>query len=66
MPRRKKAKPSTFVGRNCKSTCAGHRAGYAYARNGGTQFSKYSKSFNRGMRLFMGLSVPKSRSKTKR
>ncbi len=63
---RKTAKPLTFRGANCKSTCAGHRKGYNYARRGGRDFSSHSKSFNRGMRLFLGMSVPKSRSRTKR
>lgn len=55
------ASRSLFRGSPCKQTCKGHRAGYNYARNGGTQFS-HSTSFNNGMKIYLGL-LPKRRRK---
>jgi hypothetical protein len=46
------ASRSLFKGSQCKQNCGGHRAGFSYARRGGTQFSK-SASFNNGMRIYL-------------
>jgi len=46
MPKRRVLK---HKGKPCKIDCSGHRAGYRYARSGGTKFSPYSSSFNEGM-----------------
>ena len=51
---------SLFKGSVCKKQCKGHRAGYKYAKDGGTQFSSNSTSFNNGMKIAMGL-LPKRR-----
>lgn len=51
---RKKAK-YTFGGSKCSGTCSGHSAGYDYAAAGGSTYSKYSPSFNNGMRIAQGL-----------
>jgi hypothetical protein len=55
------ASRSLFKGSACKQTCRGHRAGYKYAKSGGTKFS-HSTSFNNGMKIAMGL-LPKRRRK---
>ena len=54
-----------FRGDPCKtSSCAGHRAGFAYASGGGTQFApRGNRSFNNGMRIAMGWKIPKPRRK---
>lgn len=39
-----------FKGYSCKtSRCLGHKAGYDYAKNGGSRPSDHSNSFNQGM-----------------
>ena len=43
-----------YKGSPCKGDCSGHRAGARYARNGGSQYSPYSSSFNNGMNIEMG------------
>ena len=53
-----------FRGANCKIDCGGHRAGFRYAERGGRKKSKYSSSFNRGMRI--GIKAVKARRKRKR
>jgi len=43
----------TFLGYECKGpNCAGHKAGYRYARTGGGVPSPYSRSFNEGMSAY--------------
>lgn len=42
----------------CKGDCSGHRAGYAYGRGGGTRPSRWSSSFNNGMRIALGTFRP--------
>ena len=41
-----------FKGSVCKQGCGGHRAGWNYAKRGGTQFSR-SSSFNNGMKIYL-------------
>jgi hypothetical protein len=53
-----------FRSSRCKADCGGHRAGYAYAIGGGRQPSKYSSSFNTGLRI--GIKAVKQRRKRKR
>jgi|TARA_R110002073_G_scaffold80996_1_gene194615 hypothetical protein len=43
-----------YKGSPCKVDCGGHRAGAAYARKGGSQPSRYSPSFNKGMKIAQG------------
>jgi len=50
-----------FKGNVCKQSCAGHRAGFNYARSGGTKFTP-STSFNTGMKVAMG-QLPKRKKK---
>lgn len=45
----------TFGGSKCRGNCSGHSAGWDYATNGGTQYSRYSPSFNNGMRIALGM-----------
>jgi len=40
-----------YKGSQCKSNCAGHRAGARYVRGGGRTLTRSSSSFNKGMRL---------------
>ena len=41
-----------FKGSKCLTgDCGGHRAGYGYAKSGGTVPSAFSPSFNKGMAL---------------
>lgn len=42
----------------CKTDCSGHRAGYRYARGGGTTPAKRSSSFNNGMKIALGTFKP--------
>lgn len=51
---RKRAK-YTFGGSKCQGNCSGHSAGYDYVIGGGSTYSKYSPSFNNGMRIAFGL-----------
>lgn len=53
-----------FRGANCKVDCGGHRAGFRYAERGGRKKSKYSSSFNRGMRI--GIKAVKARRKRRK
>jgi hypothetical protein len=46
------ASRALFKGSVCRQNCRGHRAGFNYARSGGSKFSK-SPSFNNGMRIFL-------------
>lgn len=48
------ASKSIYKGSYCKTNCAGHRAGAAYARSGGTTPAKRSSSFNNGMKIANG------------
>jgi hypothetical protein len=41
-----------FKGSLCKQKCGGHRAGWNYAKDGGSTPSKSSKSFNNGMKIY--------------
>jgi len=42
---------ATYGGSQCKTNCAGHRAGAAYVRRGGRSLTRSSSSFNNGMRI---------------
>jgi hypothetical protein len=42
-----------FKGSVCKGACYGHRAGWNYAKHGGTTPSKSSSSFNNGMKIYL-------------
>lgn len=53
-----------FRNSRCLTDCGGHRAGYRYATGGGRTPSKYSPSFNKGMRI--GMKAVKARSKHKK
>jgi hypothetical protein len=54
------AKGPTYKGSPCKTAgCGGHRAGASYARTSGVKFSPYSRSFNKGMSIEAGISMPK-------
>lgn len=48
-----------FRGSVCKADCGGHRAGFAYARKGGTKRSPHSSSFNKGMGIQKGTYKPR-------
>tara|TARA_R110000764_G_scaffold118985_3_gene206511 strand:- start:805 stop:981 length:177 start_codon:yes stop_codon:yes gene_type:complete len=48
------ASKSIYKGSHCKTNCAGHRAGAAYARSGGSTPAKGSSSFNNGMKIANG------------
>ena len=48
-------------GSACKGTCKGHRAGFKYAKSGGTQYSPHSSSFNNGMKQALGLMPTRKR-----
>lgn len=51
----------------CKTDCSGHRAGASYARSGGATPSRYSRSFNNGMKIANGtFTKPRKRRKKKR
>lgn len=56
------ASRSLFKGSQCKQTCKGHRAGYNYAKDGGSKYSPHSLSFNKGMMIAQGL-LPSRRKK---
>jgi hypothetical protein len=43
-----------YKGSECKVDCGGHKAGASYARKGGSTPSKYSPSFNKGMKIAQG------------
>ncbi|CAB4153514.1 hypothetical protein UFOVP641_4 [uncultured Caudovirales phage] len=47
------ASKAIFKGSRCKTKCGGHRAGWNYAKEGGTQLSSRSTSFNNGMRIYL-------------
>ena len=48
---------ASFRGSPCKTPgCVGHRAGYAYAQGGGSQWGN-NKSFNNGMRIAFGWKI---------
>jgi len=53
-----------FRNSSCKTDCGGHRAGYKYATTGGRKPSKYSSSFNKGMK--MGIKASKMRATRKK
>lgn len=53
-----------FRNSTCKIDCGGHRAGYNYALRGGRKPSKYSRSFNQGMKI--GIKAAKQRVKRKK
>jgi len=54
------AKPKTYYGTPCTYDCGGHRAGYNYARSGGSTPSPHSPSFNVGMGIASGTITPPS------
>lgn len=57
---RKRKTRNRFQGSPCKTNCGGHLAGYRYARSGGRTPSPSSRSFNRGMGIFLGTFNPRS------
>jgi len=52
--RRREVNMATYRGSQCKTNCAGHRAGARYFRNGGRSLTRSSSSFNSGMRIAQG------------
>jgi hypothetical protein len=42
---------ASYYGSQCKTNCAGHRAGASYVRRGGRSLTRSSSSFNNGMRI---------------
>jgi len=40
-----------YGGSQCKTNCAGHKAGAAYVRRGGRSLTRSSSSFNNGMKI---------------
>lgn len=50
----------------CKGDCSGHRAGYRYAKGGGTLPSRWSSSFNNGMRIALGTFRPQPATRGRR
>ena len=53
-----------FKGSPCLTDCGGHNAGYKYAQSGGSLPSKYSPSFNNGMKIAQGtFETPKAKAK---
>ena len=58
------AKKPIYRGARCTQDCGGTRAGFAYGSGGGRKASRYSPSFNRGMR--MAIKAAKARVARKR
>lgn len=56
------ASRSLFKGSTCKKKCLGHRAGWNYAKAGGTTPSATSSSFNNGMQIYLK-QMPRRRRK---
>lgn len=54
-----------FKGSQCLTgECGGHRAGFKYANNGGGLPSRFSPSFNNGMKIAQGtFETPKAKAK---
>jgi len=53
-----------FKGSPCLTDCGGHSAGYKYANSGGSLPSRYSPSFNNGMKIAQGtFETPKAKKK---
>ena len=53
-----------FKGSPCLTDCGGHSAGFKYANSGGSLPSKYSPSFNNGMKIAQGtFETPKAKAK---
>jgi len=53
-----------FKGSQCTVDCGGHRAGFRYANSGGSLPSRYSPSFNNGMKIAQGtFETPKAKKK---
>ncbi len=53
-----------FKGSQCLTDCSGHRAGFRYANSGGSLPSRYSPSFNNGMKIAQGtFETPKAKKK---
>ena len=56
--------PKKYRGSVCKGDCSGHRAGYRYAKAGGTTPSPHSSSFNNGLAIAIRqMSQPKRRGR---
>lgn len=53
-----------FKGSQCLTDCGGHRAGFRYANSGGSLPSRFSPSFNNGMKIAQGtFETPKAKKK---
>ena len=55
-----------FRGSTCKTNCGGHRAGFNYARRGGSKRSPNSNSFNKGMGIYKGTYRPRQVRKNRK
>lgn len=63
---KKKSLSPTFMGYDCKGPgCAGHKAGYRYARGGGGIPSPHSRSFNEGIDAYVAKATAPVRRTTK-
>jgi hypothetical protein len=53
-----------FKGSQCLTDCGGHSAGFKYANSGGSLPSRFSPSFNNGMKIAQGtFETPKAKAK---